>query len=42
MAYHGSPVALVDKDSQKFVGMISRQTLLAELERKVQELDNEE
>ena len=39
MVYHGSPVSLVDKKTQKFKGLISRQTLLSELEHKVQALD---
>jgi CBS-domain-containing membrane protein len=39
MAYHGSPVALVEKETQKFRGLISRQTLLAELQQQVEDLD---
>jgi len=33
MVYQGSPVPVVAPNSKQFVGMISRQTLLAELDR---------
>ena len=33
MVYQGSPVPVVEPNSKKFVGMISRQTLLTELDR---------
>ncbi len=38
MALHGSPVSIVNKETGKFEGLISRQTLLTELERHVAEL----
>ena len=41
MALHGSPVALVDKETQKFEGLISRQTLLADLERHAQQMGSD-
>lgn len=39
MAIHGSPLAIVQEDSHKFVGMISRQTLLEELEHMIEQID---
>ena len=41
MALHGSPIALVDKETKKFEGLISRQTLLADLETHVQQMNSD-
>lgn len=38
MALHGSPVSIVNKETGKFEGLISRQTLLDELENYVEQL----
>ena len=42
IAMHGSPIAIVDEKSGNFVGMIARQTLLLELERMVEDIEQEE
>ena len=39
MALHGSPISIVDPKTGDFVGMISRQTLLNELESLMNEMD---
>lgn len=39
MALHGSPLAIIEEDTHKFVGMISRQTLLEELEQMIEKID---
>ncbi len=41
MAVHGSPISVVDPKDGSFVGMISRQTLLKDLQRMVHEMDSE-
>jgi CBS domain-containing protein len=41
MALHGSPISIVDEKDGKFVGMISRQTLLAELHRLLEEMEKD-
>lgn len=41
MALHGSPLSIIDGNTGKFAGMISRQTLLDELENVIAELDAE-
>ena len=42
MAKYGSPIALIEQESNKFVGLISRQTLLRRLEREIEELEKTE
>ncbi len=39
MALHGSPVIVSEKGSKKFVGLISRQSLLANLEQVASEIE---
>lgn len=39
MALHGSPISIIDPKTGDFVGMISRQTLLGELENLMNEMD---
>jgi predicted transcriptional regulator len=41
MALHGSPISIVDPKTGHFVGMISRQTLLTELEELMAKMDAE-
>lgn len=41
MALRGSPVSVVDENSKKFIGLISRQSLLADIENLVEEMDKE-
>lgn len=41
MTLYGSPVAIVEKESKKFVGVVSRQTLLEELENLIEATDAE-
>lgn len=42
MAKHGSPLSIVDAETGNFAGMVSRQTLLTEMEHLIEELDSEE
>lgn len=41
MALHGSPISIVEPESGKFIGMISRQTLLGELEHLMHDMEAE-
>ncbi|NCO03141.1 MAG: CBS domain-containing protein [Alphaproteobacteria bacterium] len=42
MALHGSPLSIIDPKTGDFVGMISRQTLLKDLHRMVDEMSEED
>lgn len=42
MAFHGSPVSVVEEKSGQFVGMISRQSLIKELHHLLDEMEKEE
>lgn len=42
MAVHGSPISVINSDNGQFEGMISRQTLLKDLQRIVDQDDSEQ
>lgn len=41
IAMHGSPASIVDSDTGKFVGMITRQTILKDMNNLVEEMEKE-
>jgi len=41
MALHGSPISIVEEETGKFTGMISRQSLLGELHSLMEEMEKE-
>jgi len=38
MALHGSPVAIINQETQEFEGLVSRQTLLQHLDDTIEEI----